>query len=136
MRAQLQAAGYEFTSDTDTEVIAHLVHSNMPAWGWSLLDAVRSATQELTGAYAIAVIGANDPSRLVVARMGAPLLLGLADGENFAASDTSALLQVTRDIIYLEEGDCAEVTLAGVRIVDARGHVRRAAAARQPAHRR
>ena len=122
IRAQLQAAGYAFTSDTDTEVIAHLVHSKA-SLGLEFLDAVRSATQELKGAYAIAVIGANDPSRLVVARMGAPLLLGLADGENFAASDTSALLQVTRNIVYLEEGDCAEVTLQALRIVDARGHV-------------
>ena len=69
------------------------------------------------------MIGADDPSRLVVARMGAPLLLGLGEGENFAASDTSALLQVTRNIVYLEEGDCAEVTLQALRIVDARGHV-------------
>jgi glucosamine--fructose-6-phosphate aminotransferase (isomerizing) len=75
------------------------------------------------GAYAIAVIAAGDPSRMVVARIGAPLLLGLGEGENFAASDTSALLQVTRNIVYLEEGDCAEVTLKSVRIVDARGHV-------------
>jgi glucosamine--fructose-6-phosphate aminotransferase (isomerizing) len=68
------------------------------------------------------VIAADDPARLVVARMGAPLLLGIGDGENFAASDTSALLQVTRNIIYLEEGDCAEVTLQALRIVDRRGH--------------
>jgi glutamine---fructose-6-phosphate transaminase (isomerizing) len=122
IRAQLQAAGYEFASDTDTEVIAHLVHSKA-SLGLELLEAVRAATQELKGAYAIAVIGANDASRLVVARVGAPLLLGLADGENFAASDTSALLQVTRNIVYLEEGDCAEVTLQALRIVDARGHV-------------
>src|SRR5213075_2234148 len=74
-------------------------------------------------AYAIAVIAADDPQRMVVARMGAPLLLGLGDGENFAASDTSALLQVTRRMIYLEEGDCAEVTLQAVRIVDRRGHL-------------
>ena len=120
IRAQLQAAGYEFTSDTDTEVIAHLVHSKTSL---GLFEAVQAAARELKGAYAIAVIGAADPSRLVVARMGAPLLLGLAEGENFAASDTSALLQVTRNIVYLEEGDCAEVTLQAVRIVDARGHV-------------
>jgi glutamine---fructose-6-phosphate transaminase (isomerizing) len=120
IRAQLQAAGYEFTSDTDTEVIAHLVHSKISL---GLFEAVQAAARELKGAYAIAVIGAADPSRLVVARMGAPLLLGLAEGENFAASDTSALLQVTRNIVYLEEGDCAEVTLQAVRIVDARGHV-------------
>src|SRR5205814_2777417 len=111
-----------FTSDTDTEVIAHLVHSYLHS-GASLFEAVRNAADELVGAYAIAVIAADDPSRMVVARMGAPLLLGIGDGENFAASDTSALLQVTRQMIYLEEGDCAEVTLQSVHIVDAAGHM-------------
>jgi glucosamine--fructose-6-phosphate aminotransferase (isomerizing) len=120
IRAHLQAAGYEFTSDTDTEVIAHLIHSFKEK---NLFDAVQLATRELKGAFAIAVIGADDPTRLVVARMGAPLLLGIGENENFAASDTSALLQVTRNIVYLEEGDCAELTLEALRIVDARGHV-------------
>ena len=120
IRARLQAQGYEFTSDTDTEVIAHLIHSLSRK---GLFQATQEATRELKGAYAIAVIGADDPSRLVVARMGAPLLLGIGENENFAASDTSALLQVTRNIVYLEEGDCAEVTLQAMRIVDARGHV-------------
>jgi glutamine---fructose-6-phosphate transaminase (isomerizing) len=119
IRASLRAKGYEFTSDTDTEVIAHLIHSK----NTGLFQAVQAAAQELKGAYAIAVIGAADPTRLIVARMGAPLLLGVGDGENFAASDTSALLQVTRRVVYLEDGDCAEVTLQTVRIVDARGHV-------------
>jgi glucosamine--fructose-6-phosphate aminotransferase (isomerizing) len=118
IKAALRARGYEFTSDTDTEVIAQLIHSH----AGNLFEAVQAASRELKGAYAIAVIAAADPSRLVVARMGAPLLLGLGDGENFAASDTSALLQVTRRVIYLEEGDCAEVTLRTVRVVDARGH--------------
>jgi glutamine---fructose-6-phosphate transaminase (isomerizing) len=122
MRAGLRGLGYEFASDTDTEVIAHLVHSILKTGG-TLFDAVRAATKQLVGAYAIAVIAMNDPTRMVVARMGAPLLLGLGDGENFAASDTAALLQVTRNMIYLEEGDCAEVTLKSVRIMDARGHV-------------
>ena len=119
IRAALRAKGYGFASDTDTEVIAHLIHSFSDR---SLFEAVQAATRELKGAYAIAVIAAADASRLVVARMGAPLLLGLGDGENFAASDTSALLQVTRSIVYLEDGDCAEVGLGAVRIVDARGH--------------
>jgi glucosamine--fructose-6-phosphate aminotransferase (isomerizing) len=119
IRARLRAQGYEFTSDTDTEVIAHLIHSK----NIGLFEAVQAAARELKGAYAIAVIGAADPTRLVVARMGAPLLLGVGEGENFAASDTSALLQVTRRVVYLEDGDCAEVTLQSVRIVDARGHV-------------
>jgi glucosamine--fructose-6-phosphate aminotransferase (isomerizing) len=121
MRARLRGLGYEFASDTDTEVIAHLIHSKMKP-GMDLFPAMQEAVAELIGAYAIAVIAAGDPSRMVVARMGAPLLLGLGDGENFAASDTSALLQVTRRMVYLEDGDCAEVTERSVRIVDARGH--------------
>ncbi len=121
IRARLKGLGYEFSSDTDTEVIAHLVHCFLKE-GLTLFSSVRQATRELVGAYAIAVIAMDDPSRMVVARMGAPLLLGLGDGENFAASDTAALLQVTRRMIYLEEGDCAEVTLERVHIVDARGH--------------
>ena len=120
IRARLQAQGYQFTSDTDTEVIAHLIHS---LGTQDLFQAVQTAAGELKGAYAIAVIAAADPTRRVVARMGAPLLVGLGEGENFAASDTSALLQVTRNIVYLEEGDCAEVTLRTVRIADARGHL-------------
>jgi glutamine---fructose-6-phosphate transaminase (isomerizing) len=122
VRERLKAKGYVFTSDTDTEVIAHLVNDFFTA-KQDLLESVRAAVRELVGAYAIAVIQENDKERLVVARMGAPLLLGIGDGENFAASDTSALLQVTRQMIYLEEGDCAEVTLKSVHIVDAQGHI-------------
>ncbi|HUP96059.1 MAG TPA: glutamine--fructose-6-phosphate transaminase (isomerizing) [Burkholderiales bacterium] len=122
MRERLRREGYTFTSDTDTEVIAHLVRSKLDK-GAPLLDAVRQSTTELTGAYAIAVIEESDPDRLVVARMGAPLLLGLGDGENFAASDASALVQVTRRVVYLEEGDCAEVALDHVRIVERSGRV-------------
>ena len=121
MRRALQAKGYEFVTETDTEVIAHLVHSHFAA-GASLLDAVRSSVAALVGAYAIAVIAESEPHCVVVARMGAPLLLGLRDGESFAASDASALLPMTRRMIYLEEGDCAEVSLAGARIVDAKGN--------------
>ena len=120
VRRRLQRDGYEFTSDTDSEVIAHLVHSHVSK-GAGLLDAVQSSVKELVGAYAIAVVDEHDPQRLVVARMGAPLLLGLGEGENFAASDASALIQVTSRVIYLEEGDCAEVELDGVRVIDASG---------------
>jgi len=120
VRRRLQRDGYEFTSDTDSEVIAHLVHSHVSK-GAGLLDAVQSSVKELVGAYAIAVVDEHDPQRLVVARMGAPLLLGLGEGENFAASDASALIQVTSRVIYLEEGDCAEVELNGVRVIDASG---------------
>ena len=120
MRRRLQKEGYEFVSDTDTEVIAHLVRSKM-AKGAKLLEAVRLSVVELTGAYAIAVVDEKDPQRLIVARMGAPLLLGLGDGENFAASDASALVQVTSRVVYLEESDCAEITLDGVRVFDGAG---------------
>jgi glucosamine--fructose-6-phosphate aminotransferase (isomerizing) len=120
MRHRLQHQGYVFVSDTDTEVIAHLVHWHLRA-GANLLHAVRAATAELTGAYAIAVACETDPSRLVVGRMGAPLLLGVGEGEYFAASDAAALVQVTRNVVYLEEGDCAEITLQGLRIVDTHG---------------
>jgi glutamine---fructose-6-phosphate transaminase (isomerizing) len=120
VRRRLQRDGYEFTSDTDSEVIAHLVHSYVTK-GAGLLDAVHASVKELVGAYAIAVVNEKDPERLVVARMGAPLLLGLGDGENFAASDASALIQVTSRVVYLEEGDCAEVELGGVRVIDASG---------------
>jgi glucosamine--fructose-6-phosphate aminotransferase (isomerizing) len=120
IRALLESRGYVFESDTDTEVIAHLVHSNV-ARGLRLFEAVRESIGSLKGAYAIAVIHENHPGRLVAARMGAPLLLGLGDEENFAASDTAALLHVTKRVIYLEEGDCAEIGPDFVRIVDASG---------------
>jgi glutamine---fructose-6-phosphate transaminase (isomerizing) len=122
VRSRLRLLGYEFSSDTDTEVIAHLVHFFLSS-GRPLFEAVQEAVGQLQGAYAIAVITSEEKEKLVVARQGAPLLLGLGDGENFAASDTAALLQVTRRIVYLEEGDCAEVTPGLVRIVDARGHL-------------
>ena len=129
IRARLRSQGYEFTSDTDTEVIAHLMHSCLKR-GLSLFDAVHAATQELVGAYAIAVISDGDRSRLVVARQGAPLLLGLGEGGNFAASDASALIQVTQNIVYLEDGDCAEITLERIAVRDAAGK-----AAERPVHR-
>jgi glucosamine--fructose-6-phosphate aminotransferase (isomerizing) len=120
MRETLRSAGYVFVSDTDTEVIAHLVHHHRKTSG-SLFEAVRFATRELIGAYAIAVIDESERHRLVVARMGAPLLLGLGNGENFAASDASALVQVTQRVVYLEEGDCAELACDSVRIIDIDG---------------
>ena len=120
MRDLLRRRGYQFVSDTDTEVIAHLVHSEKVG-GRGLLDAVRRAVAQLRGAYAVAVIADTEPEHVVVARMGAPLLLGLGEHETFAASDTSALLQVTQRVIYLEDADCAELTRDGVRIFDASG---------------
>ena len=117
MRRKLRAQGYTFVSETDSEVIAHLIHSKTRE-GFGLLEAVRRSVHELQGAYAIAVINEASKDKMVVARMGAPLLLGIGEHENFAASDTSALLQVTQKVIYLEEGDCAELSLKGIRIVE------------------
>ncbi len=116
IRDRLMARGYAFVSETDTEAIAHLIHSKLDAVP-DLFEAVRLATSELVGAYAIGVISEADPFRVVVARHGAPLLLGVGEDGLYAASDTAALLQVTRRIIYLEDGDLAELRLDGYRIV-------------------
>jgi len=121
IRRELKELGFEFVSETDTEVIAHLIES-LRGKGRSLLEATREAIARLEGAYAIAVVSATTPDTLIVARKGAPLLLGLGDGENFAASDVSALLQVTQRVIYLEEGDCAVLSTRGFSITDAAGH--------------
>ncbi|MBU3824895.1 MAG: glutamine--fructose-6-phosphate transaminase (isomerizing) [Candidatus Oceanisphaera merdipullorum] len=120
LRAQLQAKGYHFSSDTDTEVIAHLVHYHRQHTD-SLLSALQATLKELRGAYGTVLMDARDPERLVVARSGSPLVIGLGVGENFIASDQLALLPVTRRFLYLEEGDVAEVTRREVRIFDAQG---------------
>ncbi|MGA9664894.1 MAG: glutamine--fructose-6-phosphate transaminase (isomerizing), partial [Gallionella sp.] len=120
LRTRLTAEGYEFSSDTDTEVIAHLIHSHY-ARGNSLLGATQAALAELVGAYAIGVIAADDPEQLICARRGSPLLLGIGNGEYFIASDVSALLPVTRNVVYLEEGDVVELGRKGYQIFDATG---------------
>lgn len=117
-RERLQALGYQFESQTDTEVIAHLIHHYLSG-GDDLLVALQRAVKELHGAYALAVVSQSDPTRMVVARMGCPLLVGLGEGENFVASDVSAIIQATRRVIFLEEGDTAELTREGVRVFDA-----------------
>ena len=117
-REKLRALGYEFESQTDTEVIAHLIHHHLQADQDDLLGALQRTVKELTGAYALAVISQKEPERMVVARMGCPLLVGLGEGENFVASDVSAILQATRRVMFLEEGDTAELTRQGVRVFD------------------
>ena len=119
-REKLTALGYAFESQTDTEVIAHLIHHHR-AQGLDLLQAVQKAATELHGAYAIAVIDKRDPQRMIAARAGCPLLVGLGDGENFVASDVSAIVSSTRRVIFLEEGDTAELTRDSVRVFDADG---------------
>ncbi len=115
LRAELSAQGYVFTSDTDTESIAHLLEATLQAEP-DLFRAVQTACRRLVGAYAIAVIDQRQPGKVIVAREGSPLLLGISDAGNYAASDASALLQVTRRMVYLENGDVAELTADSVRI--------------------
>ncbi|WP_058196780.1 glutamine--fructose-6-phosphate transaminase (isomerizing) [Xanthomonas translucens] len=117
-RERLRALGYVFESQTDTEVIAHLIHHHA-AQGLSLLAALQAAAKELTGAYALAAVSKSRPDVLVCARMGCPLLIGLGEGENFIASDVSAVIQATRRVIFLEEGDTAELSRSGVQVYDA-----------------
>ncbi len=125
LRSALKARGYTFTSQTDTEVVAHLVHS-LVLTGLSLTDAVAAAVKQLHGAYALAVISSREPGTVVGTRRGSPLLLGVGGqgtgkGENFLASDTSALLQVTKHVVYLDEGDLVTLTRDGYTIRDADG---------------
>jgi glucosamine--fructose-6-phosphate aminotransferase (isomerizing) len=115
LRRDLTAQGYVFTSDTDTESIAHLLEATLKREP-DLFKAVQITCRQLVGAYAIAVIDHNQPGKVIVAREGSPLLLGVSDTGNYAASDASALLQVTRNMVYLENGDIAELTATSVRI--------------------
>jgi glucosamine--fructose-6-phosphate aminotransferase (isomerizing) len=120
LREQLQALGHVFTSDTDTEVIAHLLHEKLKLQP-DLTAALKATVQELHGAYGLAVISALQPDRLVAARSGSPLVIGLGMGENFLASDQLALRQVTDRFMYLEEGDIAEIRRDSVQIWDING---------------
>ncbi len=121
LRAELQAKGYFFTSETDTEVIAHLL-AHLQTDEPDLLRAVQKAIKQLVGAYGLAVCTPEDADRLIVARAGSPLVIGLGIGENFIASDVFALLPVTQRFIFLEEGDVAEIRRDGVRVFDVAGN--------------
>ena len=120
LRELLKSRGYVFNSQTDTEVIAHLVEWEMRT-APTLLEAVQKTVKQLTGAYGMVVLDREHPEHLVAARSGSPLVIGLGIGENFLASDQLALLSVTRRFIYLEEGDIAEITRRTVDIYDANG---------------
>ncbi|MDD3765517.1 MAG: glutamine--fructose-6-phosphate transaminase (isomerizing) [Nevskiales bacterium] len=122
LKQNLIARGHVFTSETDTEVIAHLIHDFVKQ-GLDLTAAVQHAVRRLTGAYAIVVFDAQHPDRLVVARIASPLVVGLGGDGNYVASDVQALLPVTRNFIFLEEGDLADVRLDGVTVYDASGKV-------------
>ena len=122
LRDELKGRGYVFRTQTDTEVIAHLVHANWHGpGGGDLLGAVQAAVARFAGAYAIAVISTREPGRIIGARAGSPLVVGVGDDDHFLASDAAALLPVTRRVVYLEEGDVADVRRTGYAIRDARG---------------
>ncbi|MGB5105032.1 MAG: glutamine--fructose-6-phosphate aminotransferase, partial [Steroidobacteraceae bacterium] len=121
LRDESRRLGYEFSSETDTEVIAHRIHHHLAATG-DLFKAVRATVAELEGAFALAVISKDDPDRIVLARQGCPVVVGLGEEENFVASDMAALLPVTRRFIILEEGDVAEVRRKSFRIIDHDGN--------------
>ncbi|HEY5623291.1 MAG TPA: glutamine--fructose-6-phosphate transaminase (isomerizing), partial [Gammaproteobacteria bacterium] len=120
IKDELVAKGYEFASETDTEVAAHLVHDYVKQ-GLDLVEAVRETVSRFTGAYALLVIDVEDPERIVVSRIASPLVIGLGIGENFVASGVPALLPVTQRFVYLEQGDLAEIRRDGIDIFDADG---------------
>jgi glucosamine--fructose-6-phosphate aminotransferase (isomerizing) len=121
LREEAKREGYEFSSETDTEVIAHRIHHHLKVTG-DLFKAVRATVAELEGAYALAVISQDEPDRIVIARQGCPVVIGLGEHENFVASDVAALLPVTRNFIFLEEGDVGEIRRNSVRILDREGN--------------
>jgi glucosamine--fructose-6-phosphate aminotransferase (isomerizing) len=120
IRSRMKALGYPFASETDTEVMVHHVHS-LAAQGMSLFEAVRRASREWAGAYAVGLMSNRETDVVIGACKGSPLLVGLGQGENFLASDASALVARTRDVIYLEEGDVVEVRAGGVTVCDGEG---------------
>ena len=120
IKADLTGKGYVFKSETDSEVIGHLIHSFVVA-GMDLREAVQASVAQFHGAYAIVVIDIEQPDRVLVARIASPLVVGLGEGENFVASDVQALLPVTRRFQFLEEGDVADIRREGVTIFDASG---------------
>ncbi|PVV06866.1 MAG: glutamine--fructose-6-phosphate transaminase (isomerizing) [gamma proteobacterium symbiont of Ctena orbiculata] len=120
LRQELSAKGFAFTSETDTEVIAHLLADVLESEP-DFINAIREASRKLVGAYALAVVSPDDPDQMVVIRAGSPLVIGLGEGENFIASDVFALLPVTQRFIFLEEGDLAHVSRDGVKILDHQG---------------
>ncbi len=115
LKAALQDAGYAFQSDTDTEVVAHLVQE---LFDGSLEEAVIGALQKLEGTYGLAVVSSRDPGKIVAARKGSPLLVGIGDGEHFLASDASAILAHTRQVVYLDDGDVAVIERDKYRVID------------------
>ena len=115
IRTTLKALGYVFESETDTEVIAHLIHAKMTEKGLSLVDSLKASVKDLRGAYAIGAVCESEPGILAAARKGSPLVVGMGHGENFIASDQLALADFAENFVFLEEGDLAEITASGTK---------------------
>lgn len=122
LRQRLSELGYEFESETDSEIIAHLIHHYMKD-GKAFMAAAQAALKDLEGAFALAIIHGKERDRMIVTRLGSPLVIGIGDDEHFVASDQIALLPFAKEFIYLEEGDLAEVRLDGITILDRRGEL-------------
>src|SRR5512142_143412 len=121
LRQRLQAQGRRFSSETDTELVAHLIDEALKAGAPTLLEATRRALGQVEGAYAIVVLWEKDPERIVVAKNASPLVLGLGEGENFVASDVPAILNHTRSMLFLDEGEIGEITRTGYQLIDLKG---------------
>ena len=122
LRTQLEAKGYVFTSETDTEVVVHLIHDKLKQHT-DVLAAVQASIRELEGAYALVVMTQTDSGRVIAARMGCPVVLGIGDGENYVASDVQALLTETHHFQFLEDGDVAEITSSAIRVFGSEGQL-------------
>ncbi len=123
LRTELQAAGTVFKSETDSEVLAHLVRRELNK-GLGLADAVRATLKQVEGSYALVVVSADQPDLLVAARLGSPLVVGLGQGRNYLASDVLALLEHTRDVVYLDDGEVAEVHGTSWKVTDLQGQAK------------
>src|SRR5207249_11637261 len=120
LRGYLARAGHQLVTDTDTETLVHLIED---APGDTLEERVRAALQHVVGTYGLAVLSAGEPGKIVAARRGSPVLLGVGDGELFVASDASAILEHTRSVVYLDDGDIAVLTADEYHVVDSDSHV-------------